>query len=148
MNQIITQTFLDVTKKNIEDAAKALINDVAEGNADPIKTLILSKKAIEYFTLIEKNVRPYCEPVGKAGLQMFSAHIIDKKSPDSYDFTTCNDSVWNELKQQEADIKLKLKEREAFLKSLREEVANANTGELIKPADVLYGKQTLAVTLK
>ena len=44
--------------------------------------------------------------------------------------------------------KLKLKQREAFLKSLTEEVANTTNGEVIKPADVLYGKQTLAITLK
>jgi hypothetical protein len=150
MNDLITlhKSFLDSTKQNIEESAKAIINDVADGNSDPLQVLILAKKALEFFTLIEKNVRPYCDPVGKAGVQMFSAAIIDKKSPDTYDFASCNDSVWSELKHIEADTKLKLKQREAFLKSLTEEVANTTNGEVIKPADVLYGKQTLAITLK
>lgn len=142
-------SLLNATKIQLEDKAKAIVNEVADGYKDPLQTLILAKKAIEVFTAVEKNVRPFCanENVGK-GVAMFSAQIIEKKSPDTYDFTTCNDSTWNELKQQESDIKLKLKMREAFLKSLLEPVANTNTGEVINKPDVLYGKQTLAVTLK
>ena len=148
-NEILNQrTFLSATKQSIEDKAKAIINDVADGNLDPLETLILTKKALEFYTLIEKNVRQYCNGVGKGGVEMFSAQIIDKKSPDTYDYSSCNDSVWSELKHIEADTKLKLKAREAFLKSLTEEVANTTNGEVIKPADVLYGKQTLAITLK
>jgi hypothetical protein len=149
MKLVIFETeFLKATKSEIEASAMYVTENVMHGNYDPLQTLILAKKALEYFTLIEKNVRPYCEPVGKAGLQMFSAQIIDKKSPDTYDYASCNDSVWAELKHIEADTKLKLKAREAFLKSLTEEVANTTNGEVIKPADVLYGKQTLAITLK
>jgi hypothetical protein len=145
---IFETDLLKATKSDIEQNAMYVTEAVMHGNYDALQTLILAKKALEYFTLIEKNVRPYCEPVGKAGLQMFSAQIIDKKSPDTYDYSSCNDSVWAELKQIEADTKLKLKQREAFLKSLTEEVANTTNGEVIKPADVLYGKQTLAITLK
>jgi hypothetical protein len=145
---IFETDLLKATKSDIEQNAMYVTEAVMHGNYDPLQTLILAKKALEYFTLIEKNVRPYCDPVGKAGLQMFSAQIIDKKSPDTYDYASCNDSVWAELKHIEADTKLKLKQREAFLKSLTEEVANTTNGEVIKPADVLYGKQTLAVTIK
>ena len=139
---------LKSTKATIEAAATGVVIEVQDGKLDPLQTLILAKKGIEYFTLIEKNVRPYCDNIGKGGVSMFSANIIDKKQPDTYNFEACNDSVWAELKHIEADTKLKLKQREAFLKSLTEEVANINNGEVIKPAEITYGKQTVAVTLK
>ena len=144
----LEKTLLKSTKDDLEQNAKHIVSEVMHGNLDALETLILAKKGLEYFTLIEKNVRPYCNGVGKAGVGMFSTQIIEKKSPDIYNFESCNDSVWAELKHIEAETKLKLKQREAFLKSLTEEVANTTNGEVIRPAEVLYGKQTLAVTIK
>ena len=78
---------------------------------------------------------------------MFNAEIIEKKNPDKYDFSVCNDSEWDSLNTKLNSIKAHMKTRETFLKTLTEPMATMD-GEIINPPAVTYGAQNIAVSLK
>jgi hypothetical protein len=65
-----------------------------------------------------------------------------------YDFSCCNDAIWEDLVRQEAEIKSKIKERELMLKSIKTgtEVFCEETGvRLMPPAK--YSTTKVTVTL-
>lgn len=142
-------SLLASNKADREDFARAVVNDVAEGNKDPQQVLILAKKAVETFTLIEKNVKPYVasKQIQKGGITAYNATIIQKSDKDAYDFKACEDPVWDDLVKQKVEIDTKIKERETFLKTLKEDMATMD-GIVIHPPSITYGAENVSVTLK
>lgn len=129
--------------------AEQIIDHVREGRLDALQTLIFAKKGLEMFSALEKNVRPYAE--GKAiekGYTAYECEIVEKNSPSKYDFTVCGDSQWDNLQAQLTKIQAEIKEREAFLKVLKEPVFIESTGEQVNPPAVTHGKLGLALSLK
>jgi hypothetical protein len=143
------ESILTSDKAIRENFAKAVIQEVAEGNKDPQHVLIMAKKAVETFTLIEKNVKPYVagKQIQKGGITLYNATIISKSDPDKYDFTVCEDPVWDDLDKQEKDIKARKKKREDFLKNLTEDMAMMD-GVVIHPPSKTFGAENVSVTLK
>ena len=78
---------------------------------------------------------------------MYDAEIIEKKNPDKYDYSVCSDAEWDKLNAQLTDIKVKMKERETFLKTLKEPMSTMD-GEIINPPSITYGAMNIAITLK
>jgi len=136
-------------KALIHDKAKRVVDLVADGTLDAHRAYIEVRKGQEYLDQIEKNVKPYIagKQIQKGGIVQYDSTITEKKDPDKYDFTVCDDPEWNELKIKEADIKAKLKEREEFLKKLKTPMANLD-GEIIHPPSITFGKQNIAFSLK
>lgn len=66
-------------------------------------------------------------------LSMFNATITEKESGVKYDFSYCEDGEWDSLNREMETIKAKLKIREDFLKTLRKEFIDEDTGEVIQP---------------
>lgn len=131
------------------DLAQRVVQDVKDGIIDPLEAFIYANKGQEVFDAIVTNIRPIIagKQIQKGGIKMYDAEIIEKKNPDKYSFDVCNDSEWDKLNAQLTDIKAKMKERETFLKTLKEPMATLE-GEIINPPSITYGAMNIAITLK
>jgi hypothetical protein len=129
--------------------AQSVVQDITEGNLDATQALIYACKAEEFFKSVIDNVRPIVasKQIQKGGLKLYDAEIVEKKNPDKYDFTVCEDAQWNEFNALLNDVKAKMKTRETFLKTLTEPMATMD-GEIINPPAITYGAMNIAVTLK
>jgi hypothetical protein len=126
-------------------------NEILSGNEDPLKVLkqlkfvektiaaLLKDKDLEDHFLQE------AEKYGKS-FEHLEIKFTVAEVGTRYDFSTCNDSVWNDLNLKEKELTENKKLRETFLKTIPiEGVANADTGELIYPA---LKTSTTKVTVK
>lgn len=116
--------------------AERIVEPAKNGLTSPLETFA-KLKAINEMTakameLIKPEALTELERYGKGGKDS-DAFKIETADRTDYDFSTCNDSVWNDLQLQLSYIKECIKKRETFLKSLTEPVANPETGELITP---------------
>lgn len=129
--------------------AQQVVQEIAEGQRDATQTLIYVKKAAEFFTLLDKNIKPFVAgtQIQKGGLTLYDATIISKSDPAKWDFTVCDDKIWNSLTAQIADLSEKLKTRETFLKTMTEDIANMD-GEVIHPPSKTTGAENISITLK
>ncbi|KIO75255.1 hypothetical protein TH53_21840 [Pedobacter lusitanus] len=146
---------LNLTKSYISDTVKMATKSVTEGHYDPIKALVYAKKGQELFTQLEKSIRPIAEDQQKLSKgEVYSVHNADvsqKESGVKYDFSTCDDREYNELKEKHESISADLKVREEFLKRVNKdlEVVDTETGEsyTIHPP-VRSGKMGLTISIK
>ena len=131
------------------DLAQRVVQDVKDGIIDPLEAFIYANKGQEVFDAIVTNIRPIIagKQIQKGGIKMYDAEIIEKKNPDKYDYSVCSDAEWDKLNAQLTDIKAKMKERETFLKTLKEPMATLE-GEIINPPSITYGAMNIAITLK
>ena len=131
------------------DLAQRVVQDVNNGVIDPLEAFIYANKASEYFDAIVTNLRPIIagKQIQKGGIKLYDAEIIEKKNPDKYDFSVCSDSTWDKLNAQLTNVKDKMKERETFLKALKEPISTLD-GEIINPPSITYGAMNVSITLK
>lgn len=136
---------LDAKKSNIANAVEAITTHIKDGNSDSLDGLILALKGKALFTDLEKALRPlvssdYLDKLDK-GYKKHSASIEQGATKTEYDYTVCNDIVWNDLSDKVKAIDADKKDRESFLKSLKEplEIVDTDTGEThtIYPANKL-----------
>jgi hypothetical protein len=129
--------------------AQSVVQDVNEGNLDATQVLIYACKGEEFFKSVIDNVRPIVagKQIQKGGIKLYESEIIEKKNPDKYDFSVCGDTEWDTLNTQMLRIKTQLKDRETFLKTLKEPMATMD-GEIINPPAITYGAMNVSVSLK
>lgn len=105
---------------------------ILEGRWNPLDFYRMAKIAVEVFDDLKKdNDILSCafdeidkHPKGKAEV---NGAIVEASSRATPDYKSCNDSVWNELKE-------KLSAREKYLKALPPQGAvDPDTGELVMP---------------
>lgn len=140
---------LTSNKATRADLSQWVVQEIKGGEIDATEAFIYANKASEYFDSIITNVRPIIasKQIQKGGLKLYDAEIIEKKNPDKYDFSVCDDAQWNEFNALLNDVKAKMKARETFLKTLTEPMATMD-GEIINPPAITYGAMNIAVTLK
>lgn len=126
---------LDAKKSNLATAVELIKQNIQDGNYDSLKGLILAAKGKMLFTDLEKELRPIAEKDYLDKLEKnYSAHDVNidqAPTKTEYDFTKCNDAEWENLSAlNKANSQLQ-KDREAFLKSLKQplEVVDTETGE-------------------
>lgn len=126
------------------DIAEKYIGAVYDGEIDPLMLDANLKAAEEIINLIRKDegfkklvkdeARKY--PIRQSCFDAFGAHI-QIRNTSKYDYKSCDDPVWNDLKAQEAELKQKIKDREALLRAIMSaegtSIINEKTGELIDP---------------
>jgi hypothetical protein len=124
-----------ITKSGQSEMVDAVCQKIMSGELDPIKTEIALKSLEEMIKLIRSNshvkqiTREECEKYGKT-FSKFGVEITNS-SRTTYDYSGCNDSVYNDLIIQQNDLKEQIKIREQQLKS----GADISTGEILnKPA--------------
>lgn len=139
---------LTSNKAFITDLAQRMVQDVRDGEVDPYKAFVFANKAQLIFDAIVTNLRPIVAGIQlpKGGLKMYDSEIIEKKNPDKFDYSVCSDSTWDNLNAQLTDIKAKMKERETFLKALKEPISTLD-GEIINPPSITYGAMNVSIKL-
>lgn len=146
---ILTKGLMTSNKAFRTDLAQRVVQDVKDGIIDPLEAFIYANKGQEVFDAIVTNVRPIIagKQIQKGGIKLYDAEIIEKKNPDKFDYAVCGDSEWDKLNAKLTDIKAKMKERETFLKTLKEPMSTMD-GEIINPPSITYGAMNIAITLK
>lgn len=136
-------------KKQREALAQSVVQEVREGTQDPTQVFLFAKKAQDFFKSITDNVKPFVagKQIQKGGITLYEATIIEKKDPDTWDFTVCSDSTYNQMIAEMEALNIKIKVREAFLKALIEPVSTLE-GEIINPPTKTSGSQNISVTFK
>ena len=138
--------------------ANKVKNLIKEGEIDPLKAAVQLKSMSEVITSVLKDsvlvdsVVNECGKYGKGENPGFAgAGVSVRETGVKYDFTVCDDPVWNDLNKQLSDIKEAMKERETYLKAItsKKPEIDPETGEIyeIKPP-VRTSTTTFAVTFK
>lgn len=129
-----------IDKAGIKDSVNTIITAIQDGWADKNEAHALSTKGKEYFTELEKNLRPLVEAEGiPKDYQNSGVKYSEQMTGVKYDCSTCGDPVWNDLNAKMIELKKELDDREKFLKSLS------------KPMDIVHNEAevyTLSPPLK
>ena len=137
----------------IQALANMAINAVLEGEVDPITAHINVSK-------MEAAIKAYKEhpdvmditlrELAKYGKkQSFGDCTLEEcEAGVKYDYSECNDSELEALEKQRHELDIKIKQRQATLKSLPfEGLCNPDTGEMIYPP-AKSSKTTIKTTFK
>lgn len=136
MNTISTINLLPSTKEELTVFVKNTKDYILSGMESPLKIAAQLKAMEELIDTLrkDKEIREYTLKEAEKEGKTFKKHGAEfqvKESGVKYDFSACNDSKYNALLDELIDIKLKVEQRETFLKSLKESVADIDTGEII-----------------
>ena len=143
---------LSWTKSDITDKAQSIVFAVAEGLAEPLPEYIKVRKAKEVLDEAEKNLKPYLDGMKlNKGELYFGCEIIEKELGVKFDYSSCNDQVWNDLNEKMVNLSKEIKERETFLKGISTplDCFNPDTGETYQiTPPIKSGKLGKSVTIK
>ena len=138
----------EVTKELIKEQSIALLKDLDEGHITPLQLAAQLKFVEDIITNVKEELRQRVvseqSKYGKEKMTYHGATFDIKEAGVKYDYSHCDDTIWNDLKQQLDSLNDKMKEREAFLKSLKERFTyiDESTGEII----TLYPPQRKSTT--
>jgi thiamine pyrophosphate-dependent acetolactate synthase large subunit-like protein len=138
----------EVNKEIIKETSLALLNDIDEGHMHPLQVAAQFKFIEDVITNVKEELRQRViseqSKYGKDAMTYHGATFDIKEAGVKYDYSQCDDTIWNDLKQQLDALNDKMKEREAFLKTLKERFTyiNESTGEII----TLYPPQKKSTT--
>ncbi len=128
---------LNFSKKDISSIVSNVSNRLNEGFEDPIKALVIGRKLDELAKVYNESIRQFVS--GKIRLQkgeelvIYGTSITEGETGVRYDYSKCNDGEWDFLTSQIEPLLEKRKAREEFLKTLRKEFIDEDTGEVIQP---------------
>ena len=138
----------EVNKEIIKETSLALLNDIDEGHMHPLQVAAQFKFIEDVITNVKEELRQRViseqSKYGKDAMTYHGATFDIKEAGVKYDYSQCDDTIWNDLKQQLDALNDKMKEREAFLKTLKERFTyiDESTGEII----TLYPPQKKSTT--
>ena len=138
----------EVTKELIKEQSIALLADLDHGNITPLQLASQLKFVEDIITNVKEELRQRVvaeqSKYGKERMTYKGATFDVKEAGVKYDYSQCDDTIWNDLKQQLDALNDKMKEREAFLKTLKERFTyiDESTGEII----TLYPPQKKSTT--
>jgi len=138
----------EVNKETIKETSLALLNDIDEGHMHPLQVAAQFKFVEDVISNVKEELRQRViaekDKYGKDAMTYHGATFEIKEAGIKYDYSHCNDEIWDDLKQQLDALNEKMKEREAFLKALKEQLIyiDESTGEII----TLYPPQRKSTT--
>lgn len=125
MNELSINQFPQ-TKAEQSAMAARFTQAIVNGDVSPLETVAKMKSIQEVITLflkdeeVTKAVIDQVDKYGKGEIPTSSgASFQVKETGVKYDFSQCNDPVWNNLKEQADRINEELKEREKYLKVIK-----------------------------
>lgn len=127
----------EVNKETIKKTSLALLNDIDEGHMHPLQVAAQFKFIEDVISNVKEELRQRViaeqDKYGKQVMTYHGATFEIKEGGIRYDYSDCNDTIWNDLKQQLDALNEQIKEREAFLKTLKERFTyiDESTGEII-----------------
>ena len=157
----------DLTKKGVAKAASNIYSSIMEGNMSAIDVAIMFKFVDE----TNKQLKELSDDNGKNGFVDLVREEIERNADDGksytsrhgvkfelyeaatkFDYESCGDPVWNRMNKELEILKVKMKEREAFLKTLRESVTlnvvDPDTSEFHENVEIYPPVKTSTSTYK
>lgn len=115
----------DFSKERLSSEIALMKEQIEQGNANPLKVaaaLAFLERYVKELKEINKNhVLVALQMYGKEGADLYGSSITPIEAATKYDYTSCNDSVYNSLLAQKESIEKELSGREMFLRSLPKE---------------------------
>lgn len=130
---------------------------LSEGKENPLKFAIARKRFEELLNDLKEDkdikdlILSEANKYGEKKFEAFGADCSVQYAGVKYDYTVCEDPEWNLLNGRLKAIQESMKQREAFLKMLKNDFTyiNEETGECITiHPPVRTGTETVAITLK
>jgi hypothetical protein len=121
-----------IDKAGIKDSVNTVVSAIQDGWADKKEAHALATKGKEYFTELEKNLRPLIEAEGiSKDYTNSGVKYAEAMTGVKYDYSVCGDLTWNQLNTKKTAIEAEMKQREAFLKTVTKKTiaGDADTGE-------------------
>jgi len=128
------------TAKEVATFAKGIIQSVKDGNSSALEVLVmmralqlLSKEIIEE---IEENVLNEANRFNEKTIERYGAKIDKCDVYTEYKYETSGDSQWEELDAEIKGLTARKKEREEFLRAIKDPVLLVNKDgaeEMVKP---------------
>src|SRR3990167_2316631 len=128
----------ELHKGNIPEAVAAITAAVDNGDVNPLSALALLKVYETIVTTARKEIMEQAlkerAKYGKGECSVLGFKITEMESGVTYDYTGCCDPQWDADNKNIEYIKIGMKERETFLKALKEPitVVDEMTGEAVK----------------
>lgn len=143
-----TNTFTGLNKEDLRTFSMAVVDKFSDGYNSPTEGLIFAKKLAEVAELIKENLADQAAnelklSKGEKSVQ-HNVEINEQMVGVRYDFKVCGCPIWNDLSE-------KLKEREAFLKTIKgsKEEYLPETQEVVTIFEPLKsGKLSLVIKIK
>ena len=137
MDAIQTITILPSTKTELATYMQSVKESILNGYVSAEKSAIQLKSMENIIDGLKKDpdIKAYfLDEFAKNGAKTFEQGAkFSLSNRKTWDFSECNDSKYNDLNIQLEAIKLQIKEREEFLKVLKEPMAELQGGEIINP---------------
>ena len=157
-NSITEIAWLDtpgLSKEKNSSLSDAIIRDVEQGTINPLTAFLQLKSIEDVCKKAKEGINKWSlEEAQKHGAKSFDymgAKVEISELGPKYDFSNCGDIIWESLNQQAESLKEQLKEREAFLKTVKGEmeIVNPDGGEIYKVVPPVKRSTTgLKITLK
>lgn len=139
-----------ISKSYISDISQKIVNNVVDGNADPMQEYIKAKGLSELSAQIMDGLKD--EAIREAekyadGDKILGCKFQVKNTPTTYDFS--HDDEWRILNQEIENLKARQKQREKKMFDAMKYVELTDEyGELIPAAEIKkQGGQTIAITI-
>lgn len=157
-----------ISKRAVNNVAEVMYNNILEGNSSAISTAEFFKFTSE----VEKKLREMTDDNGNNDFIDLVREEIEKNSDDGssliskfgtklslmeasprYDYSSCNDPIWNVLSEKISEIKKILSDREAFLRTIKAPMSmssmiDPNTGEIYENVELYPPVKTSTSTFK
>lgn len=121
-NALKTLNDLPSTKLQIESFVQVVTEEIREGHTDPLLFAIFAKGVIKALTAVITNT----EDLALTEAEKYRGEVVNGSLIEvveagvKFRFDNCNDTTWCELDMKMESLKAELKERELFLKAIKE----------------------------
>lgn len=125
------------SKSEIQIAADRIIQAVNDGgDQDPLRVAAMAKAMEETIKLIRKGITEVmieeAEKYGKEPIKLDGHSFVIREAGAKYDYSECGDPEWNEINDQIKELNEKRKDREKFLKAIKDKatLVDDDSGEI------------------
>jgi hypothetical protein len=140
LNYTIKELDSNLTKKEMEARAKVLVDNFLEaGLIAPGVGMVQLKAMKKIVDDMIKRLEPYAIDDIPNYDGSINGHKVMEKTGGRWDYSTCD--VWQDLDRQKKEV-------EALMKSIKEPVVYAETGEYVTPAIYKPNKTSFSVEFK
>jgi acyl-CoA reductase-like NAD-dependent aldehyde dehydrogenase len=123
------------SKAQIESFVTGVIREVENGNADALKVEVYAKTLEEIAKKLREQNKEFAKTeaakYGEKPFEFSGAELQFAPTYTSYDYSKCGDLIYDDLVVNQKSYTQLVKEREEFLKKVKEpfRVVNESTGE-------------------
>ena len=156
-----------ISKRSVSAVAEIMYNNILEGESSAISTAEFFKFTSE----VEKRLKELSDENGNndfvgmvrdeiernsdggnSYLSKFGTKLSAIEAGHKYDYTVCNDPIWNSLTAQIDELKSLIKKREDFLKVISTptvmSITDPQTGEILEDVELYPPIKTSTSTFK